>query len=252
MPGFQADFTETLPLDRQSDNPDTRSKRGCSVSLTPPLVGVTKQVPREPEDIISELSIPPSATVSMILAKAKEEIEAGETHLKRAAESIAVAQKRGVTQREIAEAVAKSPAWVNRLIKWREAGYADTPFGPQSKVSRAKVQARKRKRQRESPQNAKRAAISQRSEVLSEVDFDHGRRKALILGLDRLRLDDERARADAAMSVEIMRNRLGLSWEQLIVTPASADDDVQDYEAHRSPELNRAGDEADNDDGDWV
>ena len=65
----------------------------------------------------------------------------GETSLHAAAEDIAAAQERGATQRQIAEAVGKSAAWVNRLLKWRGSGYRDgTAFGPQAKASRQRAQ----------------------------------------------------------------------------------------------------------------
>jgi hypothetical protein len=80
-------------------------------------------------------------TVPELLSRAKRAIESGETALRAAAEDIAAAQEKGATQRQIAEAVGKSAAWVNRLLKWRETGYQDlTPFGPQAKASRRRTQ----------------------------------------------------------------------------------------------------------------
>ena len=75
-----------------------------------------------------------------LLSHAKRAIEAGETSLRAAAEDIAAAQEQGATQRQIAEAVGKSAAWVNQLLKWRHGGYRDvTPFGPQAKASRQRA-----------------------------------------------------------------------------------------------------------------
>ena len=42
------------------------------------------------------------------------------------------------TQREVAAAVGKSVAWVNRLLQWQKEGCPGTPFGPGSKASRAR------------------------------------------------------------------------------------------------------------------
>jgi len=82
-----------------------------------------------------------------LLKRAKSSIRGGETMLRRAAEDLASARKLGASQRQIAEAVGKSAAWVNRLLKWRENDYRDeTPFGPQAKASRKRghrVQATK-------------------------------------------------------------------------------------------------------------
>jgi hypothetical protein len=70
-------------------------------------------------------------SVTELLSRAKQAIESGETSLRAAADDIAAAEEQGATQRQIAEAVGKSAAWVNRLLKWRESGYQDdTAFGP--------------------------------------------------------------------------------------------------------------------------
>ena len=80
-------------------------------------------------------------SVTELLSRARRAIESGEASLRAAAEDIAVAQEQGATQRQIAEAIGKSAAWVNRLLKWRESGYQDdTAFGPQAKASRQRAQ----------------------------------------------------------------------------------------------------------------
>ena len=79
-------------------------------------------------------------SVPELLSRAKRAIESGETSLRAAAEDIAAAQEQGATQRQIAEAVGKSAAWVNQLLKWRHSSYRDvTPFGPQAKASRQRA-----------------------------------------------------------------------------------------------------------------
>ena len=79
-------------------------------------------------------------TVTELLSRAKRAIKSGETSLRAAAEDIAAAHEQGATQRQIGEAVGKSAAWVNRLLKWRESGYEDdTAFGPQAKASRQRA-----------------------------------------------------------------------------------------------------------------
>jgi hypothetical protein len=64
-------------------------------------------------------------------------------HFRAAAEYLAEARKLGATQRQSAKAIGKSLAWVNRLLKWREGGCKDTPFGPQFQGAQraARVQA---------------------------------------------------------------------------------------------------------------
>jgi hypothetical protein len=58
-------------------------------------------------------------TVTELLSRAKLAIESGDSSMRAAAEDIVTAQELGATQRQIAEAVGKSAAWVNRLLKWR-------------------------------------------------------------------------------------------------------------------------------------
>jgi hypothetical protein len=91
--------------------------------------------------------LPPNASIQAHLQVAKRAIASGENDLRRAAEHIAMAYEEGASQRLIASSIGKSPAWVNRLLSWRESSYPDdTPFGPQSKASRerARVQATER------------------------------------------------------------------------------------------------------------
>jgi len=64
-----------------------------------------------------------------LISRAKRNIGSSETSLRAAAEDIARVYDQGATQREVAEGVGKSPAWVNRLLKWRSSGYEGTPFG---------------------------------------------------------------------------------------------------------------------------
>ncbi len=132
-----------------------------------------------------------------LLTKARDAIELGE-------EAFEAAQKKGASQRQIAEVLGKSAAWVNALLKWRRSGCKDTPFGPQSKASRGRadgVQAAKRNR----PDKTK---------------IDHRTRESLIKALEMLGSAHEDGRADAAMVVEREHANTGLSWAELIV-PAS-------------------------------
>ena len=67
------------------------------------------------------------------IARAAEAIKASDRKLRLAAEYLAFAEERGKTQRQMAEGVGKSAAWVNRLLQWRRDGFhEDTPFGTQS------------------------------------------------------------------------------------------------------------------------
>jgi hypothetical protein len=78
-----------------------------------------------------------TTTKADLFNRAKDAIEAGDQSLHDAAEALALAQEDfKASQREIAEAVAKSPAWVNRLLQWRREGCVGSPFGPGSKAGR--------------------------------------------------------------------------------------------------------------------
>jgi hypothetical protein len=79
-------------------------------------------------------------SITKLLSRAQLAIDSGETSMRSAAEDIAAAQEEGATQRQIAEAVGKSAAWVNALLKWRAGGYQDaTAFGPEAKSSRQRA-----------------------------------------------------------------------------------------------------------------
>jgi hypothetical protein len=75
-----------------------------------------------------------------LLKQAKRAIADGEASLKEAAECISKAQARGATQRQIAEAVGKSAAWVNRLLAWRAGGFIGDAFGPAHHKQRQSAQ----------------------------------------------------------------------------------------------------------------
>jgi predicted transcriptional regulator len=78
-----------------------------------------------------------TTTKAELLSRAKNAIESGDQSLREAADALALAQEDfDTTQREIAEAVGKSAAWVNRLLRWRRESYPGSPFGPGSKARR--------------------------------------------------------------------------------------------------------------------
>ena len=82
------------------------------------------------------------AKIPELLTRAKQSIESGVSAFRAAAEYLADAQELGVSQRQLADEVGKSAAWVNALLKWRERGYPDgTPFRPQAKARPRLVKA---------------------------------------------------------------------------------------------------------------
>jgi hypothetical protein len=63
------------------------------------------------------------AKVNELVARAKKSIESGVSSFRDAAEFLAEAQELGVSQRQLADGVGKSAAWVNALLKWHDCGY---------------------------------------------------------------------------------------------------------------------------------
>jgi hypothetical protein len=166
-------------------------------------------------------------TIAKLHDKARRAIAAGEGSFRQAAEYLAEARKQGATQRQSARAIGRSPAWVNKLLKWRASGFKDTPFGPQSKAKRAAVQAPKRRR----PMTAE-EALAQKAQaefqtaravaVATMFGADTKRipasaRKELLKALAMLGSEHAAERASAALIVERQRARLNMDWTDLLV-----------------------------------
>ena len=186
-----------------------------------------------------------STNIDKLHNKARRAIESGEDKFREAAEYLAEAKKLGATQRQSAKAIGKSPAWVNALLKWKAAGYKETPFGPQSKVKRASVQAPKQKAVSRKPmtteqallETAKAEAQKARAEAAkAQAEFQKSRAEAvatmfgaqmkrvpkgardeLIRSLGMLGSERSAERASAALIVERERARLNMTWDELIV-----------------------------------
>ena len=168
-----------------------------------------------------------TVTITELLSRAKDAIASGEIALHAAAEDIAAAQEQGATQRQIAEAVGKSAAWINRLLKWRQSGYQDgSAFGPQAKASRQRaaqrvqatehtVQATEQKKH----QKQKPATTSEQAQACGRVTFwfPEGERELLVKALGMLGSDHVGERESAALVVEKQRAKLGMTWEELII-----------------------------------
>jgi hypothetical protein len=215
-------------------------------------------------------------TPTELLGRAKRAIESGENSLHSAAEDIAAAQAQGATQRQIAEAVGKSAAWVNRLLAWRQSGYRDgTAFGPQAKASRERakcVQSNEQKKQnpattseqvqaaaararaetakaeaaraKADAQRAKAEAAKAKADArtaraeekakaysffggafggTTEKKIHSGARELLVKALGMLGSDQAGVRANAAVVVEKQRAKLGMTWNELIISADEAE-----------------------------
>jgi hypothetical protein len=156
-------------------------------------------------------------TITELLDRAKRAIETGENTLHDAAKDIAAAREQGATQRQIAEAVGKSAAWVNRLLKWRHSGYQDdTAFGPQARASRQRVrrvQATEQKKEKPATtsEQAQAAAARARAETAkaeaarAKADAQKAKAEA-----DKAKADARAARANAkAKAYSFFRGAFG-------------------------------------------
>jgi hypothetical protein len=221
-----------------------------------------------------------NTSITELLGRAQLAIKSGETSLQAAAEDIAAAQEQGATQRQIAEAVDKSAAWVNRLLRWRRSGYRDgTAFGPQAQASRQRrrgVQSPEQKTQKaEKPANTSeqaeaavaraRAEMAKAEAAKAKAEADKakaeaakakadyrtaranekaqsytffrgafsgnrnkkpvpsGPRRLLVKALGMLGSDQAGERASAALVVEKQRSKLGMTWDELIISADEAE-----------------------------
>ena len=100
-----------------------------------------------PEENSERSVVPNNTTKADLLSRAKNAIEAVEQSLHDAAEALGIAEEEhSASQREMAEAIGKSVAWVNALLQWRRSGYKDdSPFGPTTRAGRVQHAERRAK-----------------------------------------------------------------------------------------------------------
>src|SRR5262245_10587931 len=103
---------------------------------------VERRATAETVTYVEETIAPPIATNTTtkadLLTRARDAVDAGSRSLHEAAEALDLAKDdHSASQREMAEAVGRSPAWVNALLKWRLSGYTDaSPFDrPRSRLA---------------------------------------------------------------------------------------------------------------------
>jgi hypothetical protein len=155
---------------------------------------------------------PPSIAVNMttkaeLLCRAKAAIDAGETSLHEAAEALALAQQDfKATQREIAEAVGRSLGWVNRLLKWRRAGYKESsPFGRTTRVGRVQHAEQRAKARPPRKASTKKATADSETSSCADTETSPSRRPSPAIAMGNLRyaIDHWWIHLDDAGKVEI-------------------------------------------------
>ena len=170
------------------------------------------------------------------IAFAAQAIASSDRNLKLAAEYLAYAEEEGKTQRQMAEGVGKSAAWVNRLLQWRRDGYPeDTPFGTQSQERDERHDERVREDARSGPEHepeAERRGSSRsgsshtyRSGPKHKPEWDRQGfsehdRTTLVRVLGLLGSSNDHEVLVAARKAEEIRSRLGLTWDDLIAAAA--------------------------------
>ena len=213
--------------------------------------------------MMETLFMTPTTSVAVLLSRANASIARGEKALRDAAEDIAAAHAQGASQRQIAAAIGKSPAWVNRVLAWRREGFVGEAFGPaHHRERRIDVHPGKHKPQAsgaaESPADdgkaeaAAQGAIntywevywthqaeterlraetermrSQRESLLSGEGkpIDYGTRRVLVKSLGMLGSDQDGEVLNAARLIEKHRRRLNAAWDELIIPAADAQHD---------------------------
>ena len=130
--------------------------------------------------------------INQHFALAKADIAAGENKMRSAAEHIAAAIKLGASQRAAAYNVGKSPAWVNRLLKLRKAGYKDSAFGPENRAKRERDRVQSAKRKAEAAADTRTEQQKRADAVAEEVAAQQQQQEA------RARADEAKAEADKA------------------------------------------------------
>jgi hypothetical protein len=150
-------------------------------------------------------------TVTELLSRARSAIQSSENSLRSAAEDIASAQEQGATQRQVAQEVGKSPAWVNRLLKWRQSGYQDdTAFGPQAKASRQRVQrvqATERKKQKPATTSEQAQAAAERARAeTAKAEAAKAKAEAQRAKVEAAKAEAEAAKAKAEAKAKFNAN----------------------------------------------
>jgi type IV secretory pathway VirB10-like protein len=142
-------------------------------------------------------------TIDELLSRAKQAIESGEKSMRTAAEDIVAAQLLGATQRQIARAIGKSAAWVNRLLRWRESGYRDqTAFGPQSKASRQRAKHRVQSPERKKDKPATTSEQAQAATAQARAATAKAEAAKARAGAQKAKADAAKARAEARKAKE--------------------------------------------------
>ena len=128
------------------------------------------------------------ASIAEHLSLAKRDIASGDKSFQSAAEHIAAAIALGSTQRDAAATVGKSVAWINRVLKWKDSGFAASgPF----------TEDNKQKRRRAFSQTKHQTAFSQTKHSKSEARAKADQAKAEAAKA-RHKADEERVKARAA------------------------------------------------------
>ena len=145
--------------------------------------------------------------IDQLHEKARRAIELGEAKFREAADYLAKAKQLGATQRQSAEAIGKSPAWVNTLLKWRSAGYTDCPF-PNPRYSNRRVQSTKQKNEPKKSRPPTSAEEAEAQTAKANAERAKAEAQKVKAEASRARAEARRARSENSKARAQARERL--------------------------------------------
>jgi hypothetical protein len=173
------------------------------------------------------------ASIINLLDKAKDAIAAGESSYRKAADLIAQAQESGATQKQIAERLGRSRAWITFLLAWRKSGYRGSAF-ERSNRARVSSQTRQCKPERATAPPTTVEQVAKSEARKAEFEFKTERAKAVAIAFSggatismasRTQLVAALMLLGPSHPAERLRRSLGMSWDALLVPAAASDSD---------------------------
>jgi hypothetical protein len=140
-------------------------------------------------------------TIDKLHDKARRAIDSGEKafseRAREAAEYLAEARKLGAKQQESANAIGKSAAWVNALLKWRDGDYKTAcPF---PRATRTRIQPAERRKRARPPTSSEeaRAQTAKANAERAKADAQKAKAEAAKARAEAKKARSENARAQA-------------------------------------------------------
>jgi len=175
------------------------------------------------------------------------------------------AQEQGASQRQIAAAIGKSPAWVNRVLAWRRDGFPGEAFGPAHHRERRRLGVHPGKHKPQPSRSGERLADEAKAETAAQEainayweayrthqseterlraeterirsqyeslvfgefkSIDHATRRILVKSLGMLGSDQAGEVLNAARIIEKQRRKLNAAWDDLLIRATDVEQDM--------------------------